>query len=660
MPEPTPHTSGNATRDWLGPAACLAVAILALALGWFKLASLDTGYHVAYGRHFLEHRQVVELDPFLYAETAKPFVNANWGSQVVMALMEAAGGSRGLIGLRSMLLVVVFAAAGFAVRRATNSWHWVAWTWLTIALGAYERFSMRPELFSYAILSVLIVLLMRGIRSPRDVVLAGVLQLAWVNLHSYFLVGILVTAAWTAGEFVTRLRAGPVEKPNARMRARLTAYALGLMVAACFVNPAHYRGVLFPIETLSFLAEHDAMGSAAAPSTDASSWSAITEFHSPLNHLGLSMSARTIVAYLVLLGLTAAAAVAALFRLRIGPFLVMLVLVAMSLQMRRNIALFAIGAMPLAAVALATAIRPGRRAWAYKCRAIVSGVVVVASGWWTYSIASGRFYYVEERINREVGAGYNERMVPVAATQWLALQDALQPKLFVDYFASSNTLQWLPARFKLFVDTNTFAYDESTLSIAEDIAQGRRAYRPFFAERDVNVVLLSAQPNTETLISALSGDIDWALVYFDRHHVVFVRRMVSHVPVIAENRLSSDLLNPKRWIDGMSGPVPVRTMELSTSANVPLALGWFAEARELLREAVRLAPDHSRSWNNLGKCHAEIAKEALREGQAVDGLIEQQRAVMCFETAAELSPEDEIFATNLKRARHSLSLFTQR
>ena len=55
---------------------------------------------------------------------------------------------------------------------------------------------MRPELFSYAILSVLIALLMRGIRFPRDVVLAGVLQLAWVNLHSYFLVGILVTAAW--------------------------------------------------------------------------------------------------------------------------------------------------------------------------------------------------------------------------------------------------------------------------------------------------------------------------------------------------------------------------------------------------------------------------------------------------------------------------------
>ncbi len=63
--------------DWLGIAACVAVGCFILAVSWFKLSSLDTGYHLAYGNHFLETGKIVEVDPYLYPETAVPFINAN-------------------------------------------------------------------------------------------------------------------------------------------------------------------------------------------------------------------------------------------------------------------------------------------------------------------------------------------------------------------------------------------------------------------------------------------------------------------------------------------------------------------------------------------------------------------------------------------------------
>ena len=69
-----------------------AAAVLSMAVAQpaqakktvLKVASLDVGYHVAYGRHFLDTGHIVELDPFLTPETARPFVNANWGSQVTI------------------------------------------------------------------------------------------------------------------------------------------------------------------------------------------------------------------------------------------------------------------------------------------------------------------------------------------------------------------------------------------------------------------------------------------------------------------------------------------------------------------------------------------------------------------------------------------------
>ncbi|MBK8270127.1 MAG: hypothetical protein IPK83_18255 [Planctomycetes bacterium] len=82
--------------DMAGVLACIFAGVFVLSLSWFKLSSLDIGYHVAYGRYFLDTGKIVgsEADPFLRADTGVPFVNANWGSQVIMALADRRGRGR--------------------------------------------------------------------------------------------------------------------------------------------------------------------------------------------------------------------------------------------------------------------------------------------------------------------------------------------------------------------------------------------------------------------------------------------------------------------------------------------------------------------------------------------------------------------------------------
>ncbi|HUN82164.1 MAG TPA: hypothetical protein VMV81_11725, partial [Phycisphaerae bacterium] len=130
-------------RDCFGALACVLVAAFVLALSWHKIESLDTGYHLAYGGRVLNGAGIVDRDPFIYPDHAVQFVNANWGSQVLMAVAYRMGGAGGLIALRTILVVLIFTGVAVTLRSFTSSTGWLAVCWFLAAIGAYERMSLR-------------------------------------------------------------------------------------------------------------------------------------------------------------------------------------------------------------------------------------------------------------------------------------------------------------------------------------------------------------------------------------------------------------------------------------------------------------------------------------------------------------------------------------
>lgn len=650
----------HSSSDRLGILACVFVGVFVLSLSWFKLSSLDIGYHVAYGRHFLETGEIVgfEPDPFLYPETGKPFVNANWGSQVIMAMVEHVAGDAGLVALRTFLIMVIFASIAVIVRLQAAGWLAVALAWLFAATAAYERFSMRPELFSYALMSIQLILLVRGIVSRRAIIGLVFIQLIWVNLHSYFLVGLILSGAW----FVERaLRAAkPEDRRGGGSRARMfkpLAIAMLFQVCACLINPWHIHGAVFPLKTLDFLQSQKVMGGAVGDPSN-SAWSEISEFQSPFSFHGEKISSRTIHAYYVILGIGLVGVSALLIRMRIAAALAILTLFLMTTQMRRNIAQFAFVATPLAVGAISMFVGRSRLQGHWRRVLKFSCVFLVATlaCWWTIQVIDGRFYYAERRIGREFGAGYSDYTFSHRAVRWLAEQSKVQPNLFADYFSSSNLLQWLPARFKLFVDTNTFAYEDGTLSTAFDLVTGRISHKEFYGRYNVNAVMLRCSSNTQTLVRMMTKNRgDWALVYFDPDVVIFVRRILPHVDVILANELSETDLKPERWITNFEGPIYTKAVRLYTAANVPMFLGWYRSAVTLLEQAVKFAPDHHESWINLGLCHGNLLNIAMRSGDLEEGVRRHKEAIKCFERALELDPTNEIAKANLKRAKASFA-----
>jgi tetratricopeptide (TPR) repeat protein len=250
--------------------------------------------------------------------------------------------------------------------------------------------------------------------------------------------------------------------------------------------------------------------------------------------------------------------------------------------------------------------------------------------------------------------GYSSRIFPLEAARWLSEQRISGPAVFVDFSASSNLLPWLDHRFKLLVDTNTFAYDDQWFKQIMDVSAGRLDHRTLFDRHHVNIALMHFESGTEPLIQALSNDAEWTLAYVDPHAVIFLRRIPEHVAILKDHRPTSNNIDIEARLKSVGGLRYHRALSIATMGAVPFTLGWYEAAARLYDEALRLAPDSAAVWNHLGLCHGNLAHDAHRAGKEDRARRHLSEAIRCFNEAVALEPGDREARTNLSKAEELL------
>ena len=606
----------------------------------------------------LETGRIVTVDPFIYGASDHFFINANWLSQALMAALFDRFGWIGLFALRVGLVVCAFAFVIAIARRLGADASGIAWTVLAAGLGAYERFSMRPELFSYAIMMAQLWLLLRGVDRWTTRIGVPLLQAAWVNLHSYFLIGPAITLCLGAGRLFCDSNASRQERRRTFVQWMLV---LGAQTLACLANPWGLAGMFFPLRTLGYLRATHAMGHAVGDPSGP--WGVLSEFQSPFGFLRYLGASRPIYAYLVLLALSAGGVAVALHRRAWGIALVIALMALMSTQMRRNIAQFALVASPLAIGQLAgrrdgaatdpTSADPARAspagAWSARRRAWVAAqaLTVLLTGWWLIGLWSGQFYYDERRPGRRLAAGWSDYIFPFDAIDWLNHQPVLRPRLFADLMLSSNVLPWLRPDLQVMIDTNTFAYPPEQLMRVWNVGIGREAHQRLLDEYGVNVAMVRAQDATLPLLRSLAADSAWALVWFDRYVAIFARRIPEHEALIREHEKSRSFLDVPAWIAAAPRSHEITAFRLCGMTNVPFALGWFDVAGALYGEVLRLDPRCFEAWNNLGVCHNKLGMAHLSARRFDDAMAEFKQARSCFENCLRIDPRNAEARYNL-------------
>jgi hypothetical protein len=234
-----------------------AVAILVLTTTY---ADPDLWGHVRFGLDIVTSRAIHTEDPYSFTSD-RPWINHEWLAEAAMALAYRAGGSIGLVVLRIALVAAAWMVVWRSLRRRSSGWGADPILLLVIVGTAWVTVSVRPQLFSVLLFSLLLASILRVEQGSRQALWWWpALMMVWVNAHGGWLVGLGMLGLWTAFAI-----------PDAAPRDR--ALLLGACAAAALatlVNP-------YGIGMWRFLAETVRLG------RDIAEWQPITSH--PWSHV---------------------------------------------------------------------------------------------------------------------------------------------------------------------------------------------------------------------------------------------------------------------------------------------------------------------------------------------------------------------------------------
>ncbi|MBI4516394.1 MAG: hypothetical protein HY699_11335 [Deltaproteobacteria bacterium] len=195
-------------------------------------ADNDLWGHLRFGQAIIAAAGVLRHDPYSYTVPGAPWMNHEWLSQVLFAGVYAAAGDTGLWCLKLAVGLATLALLLVRVRRerVESPWVWGPVALLVIAVLA-RGLAMRPQIFTYLGLAVLLAGCDRRARPRGELLWLPLLFVLWANLHGGFILGLVVLALVAAAAAVV----GPAAEP-----ARALA-ALLLATAATVVNPYGWR-----------------------------------------------------------------------------------------------------------------------------------------------------------------------------------------------------------------------------------------------------------------------------------------------------------------------------------------------------------------------------------------------------------------------------------
>jgi len=510
----------NETRPMLRRLPAFVVLLATAALALRRLDDSDTWWHLAAGRWIVENGRVPVTDPFSYTVPDHAWVNLQWLYDIVLYGLWQLGGANLLV----LSAVVAYTAAVALLMGTLRRWIGPV---TAAALAAWalivteERFLIRPEMASLVLLGVMLRLLLAVEESsPRRLMGLPLVVLLWVNTHSLFVIGlfcIACTAVGAAAGGYVRSATRTARRDRVGVLPFLASAAASAAVA--FLNPYLARGVLFPLELLTRIdgsnSVYQAIGEFRAP------WSGYFETLPISAYQVLAVASVVVVSAAVLVRMAKRSG--ATVRFAPGALALFVSLLYVSTLARRNIALFALGAMPTVAMALAIlydAIPPRRRVAVRRLEPAFAAVLVIAGIAFTGWVATNR-YYRWNGSTHAFGLGVYETNFPIRAARF-AEEAHLQPRLYNDLSAGGYLTWARPVADGVFIDGRLEVYDTEFFAeyrrTLDDPGYWYQAARKYGVR---SVIVFHRWGNRHNLIQRLAQDTRWRLVHKDEVAVVF-------------------------------------------------------------------------------------------------------------------------------------------
>ena len=238
------EAKGLRASGFIAPLAAFVVLFAVAGFSSQVLADGDTYTHIAAGQWMLDHRAVLNTDPFSYTFAGRPWQTHEWLSEILFALAYRAASWRGVLLLTGLAAGTAAAlVAGFAGR-------WLKGTALlvTLVLGLG---CLTPSLLArpHVLAAPFVVAWIAGLVSAREAGRAPspwllAIMVVWANLHGGFVFGLALIGPFALEAALAGGR--DWSKP-------LAQWVLfgALATVASIVSPHGVSNLIFPFRLMS-------------------------------------------------------------------------------------------------------------------------------------------------------------------------------------------------------------------------------------------------------------------------------------------------------------------------------------------------------------------------------------------------------------------------
>jgi hypothetical protein len=470
--------------------------VVIFAIGLFVMATRnvtdpDVWWHLRTGQLILQSHHVVHSDPFSFTRAGAPWVDHEWLSQILIYSLYRLGGWAAL-----MMTFGALIAAGLLLvfARSPGKPYIAGIVTLLAAFASAPSWGVRPQMLTFVLASVFLLLLERSQQNPKILWWMAPLMLLWANLHAGLALGIALLILFAVGELLDIVFGYGSWSDAKRRLGTLTAVGI-VSLAVVAVNPYGARLYSYPFDTLHSAAMQGYIGEWQSP-----------DFHDPKYLPLLAM----ILGTLLLPSISPR-------KLRPRELLLLVAFTFAALRSVRHIPLYVLVAAPLLSAMLDGWMTEKR--WALglaeqtpsRAKAILNGAILAI--FTIFMVArlgyvAGNQSHVEAKEFPEAGVGF--------------LRSHALPGPILNHYNWGGYFIWkLYPEYRVFIDGRADVYgDEFMNEFALTYAAKGRDWREPLDRWGIRTIVL---PPDSPLLAAIRALPAWRLAYSDPQVEIFTK-----------------------------------------------------------------------------------------------------------------------------------------
>jgi hypothetical protein len=455
----------------------------------------DLWWHLRTGQWIIESHSIPHSDPFSFTRAGHAWISHEWLSDIIFYELYKHAGAAALIVFSAIITTIGFILLYLRYLPGGQKRYWAAAATALGALVSAPSWGVRPQMFTFTLASLLLLLIERGETRPKLLLWIPPLFLLWLNLHGGFALGPALLIAYAAGVLFESVT-GNTPWPEARPILLRVLLILLACLALVPVNPSGIHLYRYPFDTL----------------TSPGMRSLIAEWRSPDFHSSLYRP--LLLLWLLLLVALAVAGT----RLK-GRVIVPLLLTAFAaLDAARHIPIFVLVAIPVIAAALPISPLTAslRRPTSWRFRPAFSVFIVILMA----AFALAKWITLARNQNVREAQIFPQSAVDFLQTNSLSLNSPRQSqKLFVYYDWGGYAIFHLYPGYRVFVDGRADLYGDDLMQQSiRTLIDLRTGWQDILELWQVDTVLM---PSSSALAQALLLDNHWHAAFSDSRAIVF-------------------------------------------------------------------------------------------------------------------------------------------